>query len=224
MASEETVSSRDAVHGFLRNPLTWIALAPLVILPIALLFIRSNAPRGPRLPVMKDAPAFKLQSQRGETFASDDLRGKVYIANFIFTRCEVVCPITTAKMRDVQKRLGPDTPIQLVSFSVDPQYDTPPRLRKYAARFGADLRNWTFLRGTRPDMKRIVMKGFNIGMGIIGIKDDSNTDTTKIDQKDMVHGAKFVLVDKDGQIRGYYNLNTDDDIVQLVTHAKHLAN
>ncbi len=224
VASEKTLNRETQVpRSVLKNPVVWLILFPFIAVPIAVgvvLYLR----RGPApLPIIRDAPRFTLQSHAAKPFSNNQLAGKTWIANFIFTRCEVVCPITTSKMADIQQRLGPASKVQLVSFSVDPQYDTPERLRKYAKRFKANHDNWTFLRGKRRMMKDIVTQGFNIGMAIIGLKDDADVDTTKVAPKDMIHGEHFVLVDKKQRIRGYYKLDDDKTFQTLVEHAERLA-
>jgi len=211
--------------AFLRNPVTWILMVPLAtaLLVVVVLVLKGRADNSPKLPVHRDAPTFTLEDQSARSFKSESLRGRVWIANFIFTRCEVVCPLTTAKMVKIQRQLGPSSGTQLVSFSVDPQYDTPQRLSAYAKKFKANELNWRFLRSTRRMMKQVVFDGFKIGMGIIGIKDDAEADTANVKQSDMVHGEHFVLVDKQMRIRGYYALEGEDSIARIVRHARFLA-
>lgn len=210
------------LRRLLGSPLFWLLLLPVIAVPTIVAVVSARASSTPDLPVMSDAPTFNLEDQRGQTFTSESLRGHVWIANFIFTRCQVVCPVTTAKMADVQRRLA-NAPVRFVSFSVDPQYDTPKRMRAYAARFNADQATWSFVRGARRTMKKIVKDGFKIAMGIIGIEDDSETDTANIDQANMVHGEHFVLVDQQLRIRGYYRLDDDKSFAKLVRDARALA-
>ena len=94
-------------------------------------------------PVIGDVPAFEYTDQHGATFGTEQLAGKVWVANFIFTRCTTVCPIFTDKMYQVQHRskdLGDS--FHLVSFSVDPEYDTPEVLKSYADKHGVNSRMW----------------------------------------------------------------------------------
>lgn len=115
----------------------------------------------PRLPVIGPAPSFALVDQTGRTLSLADLRGKVLAISFVFTTCSDSCPIVTAKMAEIQRRLGKDfgARVRFVSISVDPLTDTPERLRAYAAKFGADVPGWSFLTGTPAQIDDVV-RGF----------------------------------------------------------------
>jgi len=114
-----------------------------------------------RLPVMGPAPAFVLVDQTGRAVTLAGLRGEVLALSFIFTTCSDSCPIVTAKMTEIQRRLGTDfgRRVRFVSISVDPLADTPARLRSYAAKFGADVPGWSFLTGTPAQIDDVV-RGF----------------------------------------------------------------
>jgi protein SCO1/2 len=114
----------------------------------------------PRLPVIGPAPAFTLVDQTGRTLSLADVRGKVLAISFVFTTCSDSCPIVTAKMAEIQRRLGTDfgRRVHFVSISVDPLTDTPERLRAYAAKFGADLPGWSFLTGTPAQIDAVVRR------------------------------------------------------------------
>jgi len=129
------------------RPLFWIALVGAIASWPIVWALRAPVP-GP-LPVIATLPRFELLDQSGAAFGSKDLDGRVWVASFIFTRCATVCPLTTATMARVQSRtrqLVPD--FHLISFSVDPDYDTPARLGGYARAHHASPRAWTFLTGT----------------------------------------------------------------------------
>jgi protein SCO1/2 len=163
------------------------------------------------LPSLASVPPFELIDQRGSRFASTLLDGKVWIANFIFTRCPTVCPTLTARMARVQaatERLG--DAVHLVSFTVDPEFDTPERISEYAARFGAG-RRWIFLTGTRQSIEQLVSHGLRQAMP-----------ARKSDPASMAHGSSAVLIDGSRRIRGLYRL--DDAGVALISEdAAHLA-
>jgi protein SCO1 len=112
------------------------------------------------LPVIGEAPAFVLVDQRGHRLSLADLRGKVLALSFVFTTCSDTCPIVTAKLVDIQRRLGGDfgRRVHFVSISVDPLTDTPERLRAYAARFNADTPGWSFLTGTPAQIENVVLR------------------------------------------------------------------
>lgn len=177
------------------NPWTWVALVGLVALwPVSrALTTRLPAP----LPVLGGVPAFELVDQHGATVTSDDLRGRVWVAGFIFTRCPTVCPALTQRMWEVQhhsRALG--DAFRLVSISIDPAFDSPERLEAYARAHRASSRSWLFLTGPSDAVRRTVVEGFKIHVG----EGDYSTNPGSI-----VHGTHLVLVDHALRIRGYYD-------------------
>jgi protein SCO1/2 len=165
---------------------------------------RPEAP--PPLPAYGELPPFQLTDQEDRRVGLAELRGQAFVAGFIFTRCETVCPAIVAKMRAVKERtadLGPA--LRLVSFSVDPQYDTPAVLRAYAKGRGADDPRWIFLTGDYQVMRDTVVNGLKMVMekGAEG------------DPDGIFHGSHLVLVDGAGRIRGYYD-SSDADVVERV--------
>lgn len=149
----------------------------------------------PPLPDFGEVPPFTLTSQKGETITRDSLRGKVWVANFIFTTCPDICPMLSSHMAEVQARY-PNTPdLRLVSFSVDPVTDTPPVLDAYAARFHADPARWLFVTGPLDALRPVVVDGFKQAL-----EAQPATDTQPAT---ILHGSRFVLVDKAGHIRGF---------------------
>lgn len=159
-------------------------------------------------------PAFRFTRQDGRAFGSQELAGRPYVANFIFTRCPTVCPTFTRKMRDVQEGTQ-GAPVQLVSFSVDPTYDTPERLQAYAEKFRADGTRWSFLTGDYAVLKDTVMSGFKQLM----VRNDQDPD----DVVSIMHGEHFVLVDARGHIRGFYRSSEPDAVERVVADARRLA-
>jgi protein SCO1/2 len=179
---------------------------------VAVAALRGSAPELERY---GSVPTFHLTSEEGKAFTDEDLRGHVTITNFIFTRCPTICPVFTLKMRRVQDRtedLGSD--VQLLSLSVDPQYDTPDVLQAYAQKSGAGDR-WHFLTGDVEAMQSVVEGGLKISMARQGTLEDGTPD--------IVHGSHFVLIDAKGQIRGYYNSDDKDRIDQLISDAERLV-
>lgn len=144
------------------------------------------------IPVLAPVPEFRLVDQGGEPFGLAELRGKVWVASFVFTTCPTVCPLLTTKMGNLQRRLEGREGLHFVSFTVDPERDTPDVLTRYAERHGADLRTWTFLTGETDAVRRAVVDGMRVAMG------ERQADG------DILHGTHFVLVDAEGRIRGYY--------------------
>ena len=135
----------------------------IVFAPLALCAGRAwgNASKAnARLPVIGPAPGFALTDQAGQRVSLADLHDKVLAVTFIFTTCTASCPILTAKMADIQRRLGADfgPRVGFVSITVDPLNDTPARLRDYAAAHGANVAGWRFLTGTPAQIDDVVKR------------------------------------------------------------------
>ena len=152
------------------------------------------------LPVLNQLPAFEFTDQDGKPFGSAQLEGGLWVANFIFTSCPTVCPAFTAQMKGLQARLpeGEQRPL-LVSFSVDPETDTPTVLKEYATRHGADSAGWRFLTGPTETIRSIVVEGFKTSM---------EPDPSRVGN--ILHGSHFVLVDDQMRVRGYYGAEDED--------------
>ncbi len=140
---------------------------------------------------------FALVDQNGQRFGSAQLRGKVYVADFIFTSCPDICPVLSTQMSNLQRRVdSPD--VRFVSITVDPEHDTPEVLRQYAARFRADHARWKFLTGEPDEVHRVVLENFRHP---IGERDERNR---------ILHGMRFLLVDRRGTMRGLYENNGEE--------------
>lgn len=138
------------------------------------------------------APSFSLTDQNGRTRTSADLAGRVWVADFIFTSCTTICPTLTAGMADLQSR-HPD--LIYVSFSVDPQTDTPSVLLAFAERFHA-APGWHFLTGPTDQVRKAVVDGFKQAMETSPGGGPGGTDS-------VIHGNRFVVIDKEGRMRGF---------------------
>jgi len=168
------------------------------------------------LPVYSKIDQYSLTNEWGKSFGSNNLKGRVYIANFVFTNCPTVCPKLLKKMQKIQKRVrGLGSKIALVSFSVDPKNDTPKVLYKLSRKLQANPHVWSFLTGSENNIKNILLKNFKLPMQ----KSDN--------VYSFAHSQKFVLVDKNGSIRGYYSSDKDSinrlmiDVGLLVNNAFH---
>jgi protein SCO1 len=191
------------------RPAFWVAMVALgLTIPIANQVLR-QPPRP--LPVLGTLPEFRLTDQDGRAFGSAELRGHVWVAGFIFTRCPTICPAITSRMAKIQKRArGIENGFRLVSFSVDPAYDTPARLTEFARRHRASPRMWKFLTGPLDHMKSTVEDGLKIAMG---------EPQGEQDFASLFHGTHFVLVDQQGRIRGYYDSSADNaDLEEKLLH------
>lgn len=155
-------------------------------------------------------PAFELVNQDNQAFGSAQLAGKIWIADFIFTNCPGPCPMMSSRMSELQKPLE-KTDIHLVSFTVDPDRDTPEVLHSYAEKVKARPNRWDFLTGSQAAIYELARDGFKLAA-----LDGS-------DEPGMpVHSTRFVLVDWSGVIRGYYDAQAPDAVTKLVADANHL--
>jgi protein SCO1 len=167
-------------------------------------------PAGPEpLPKLYQVGDFQLVNQDGKPFTDKDLAGKVWIADFVFTQCMGPCPEMTAAMLQIQKDLA-GAPVQLVSVSVDPANDTPPVLKQYMKNMSADEKTWTFATG---DEKKIFTLARNMKIAAAPA-DEQNT---------ILHAEKFILVDAQGWIRGYYHYQDPQKRADLLRDARLLA-
>jgi protein SCO1/2/putative membrane protein len=158
-----------------------------------------------KLPVFNTVGEFSLIDQRGQTISNTSLRGKVWIASFIFTRCSGTCISIANSVHDLEKMLPTD--IELVSFSMDPEYDKGEVLTKYASDRNLENPRWHFLTGNKEQIVRATRDDFR--MAIV----DANANT----REPIIHSSHLALIDRDGRIRGMYS-GTDDEGVQKVAH------
>jgi len=171
---------------------------------------------GKDLPDLGGVPPFSMVDQAGKPFTNETVRGKAWVAAFVFTRCPSICPRVTKVMREVQVQAkGANVDLRLVSFSVDPDNDTPEVLRRYATEYGADLGTWSFVTGDSRAVRETAEKGFKIA--VEGTADPSKTDFG------ITHGTQLVLVDPDLRIRGYYTTADEQARQNLVSDARGLA-
>ena len=168
------------------------------------------------LPTLGSVGTFQLKDQADRVVTEGTLRGTVWAAAFFFTRCPTVCPRITRRMRDLQQAAAKaGVKLQLVSFSVDPDNDTPPVLEAYAVQHGADLASWRFLTGDLEVVRKTSEQGFKLAL--------DGKATPGAEHFGLFHGSHLVLVDQAGQIRGYYRTSEDEQMTQLLNDAATLA-
>ena len=155
-------------------------------------------------------PSFQFINQNGQPFGSAQLTGKIWIGDFVYTTCPGPCPMISSRMSELQKPLE-KTDVHLISFSVDPEKDTPDVLRSYAERLQAELGRWDFLTGPKSAIYRLSHDGFKLP-----ISDGSDAEGIP------VHSTRIVLVDRHGAIRGYYDATEPDAITKLLADTNHL--
>ena len=187
------------------------AFWPAVLLPLfAWPIYRSvNRELPPPLPGLHRVPEFSLTDGFGRPFGSDDIRGKVAIASFMFTSCPTTCPALMETMQVVQKRVrGLGRNIALLSFTVDPENDTPRVLHRHARSLGANPHVWRFLTGPGDALRELLVGGFRVPMGDGREPVTGRVGDREVTVWDIVHTGKLVLLDGDRRVRGYYS--TDD--------------
>ena len=155
-------------------------------------------------------PNFELVNQDGQRFGSAQLAGKIWIADFIYTSCPGPCPMISTRMSELQKPLE-KTDVHLVSFSVDPEKDTPDVLRGYAEKLHAEPKRWDFLTGRKSAIYNLSHNDFKLAVS-------DGSDEAGI----PVHSTRMVLVDRHGAIRGYYEATDADAVTKLLADTSHL--
>jgi len=155
-------------------------------------------------------PSFQLVNQDAQPFGSAQLIGKIWIADFIFATCPGPCPMISTRMSELQKPLE-KTDVHLVSFTVDPEKDTPEVLRGYAEKLHAQAGRWDFLTGAQSTIYHLSRDGFKLAVS-------DGSEETGI----PVHSTRMVLVDRHGEIRGYYEATAADAVTKLLADTSHL--
>jgi protein SCO1/2 len=190
----------------------WVAFAAVALaVPMGALLLRQSAAAD--LPVLGELPAFSLIAEDGKPFGKDDLLGRVWIADFVFTSCSDACPRLQAKMKKLQDRLTPleqGGNIGLLSISVDPERDTPEKLKQYGETFGARPGLWRSLTGGHQEVERTVVRGFHIAMA----KVQREPGDPRVEAFEIMHGERLVLLDRTGRIRGYYDADDRDRLLR----------
>jgi protein SCO1/2 len=153
------------------------------------------------LPMYGSVPDFELTTQSGSAFTKKDLDGKIWVADFIYTTCTGPCPLMSSKMRGVQASVPAVT---LVSFSVDPERDTPQALLEYAKRYHAEPGRWFFLTGSHDTLQHL------------------SRDAFKLSDASLTHSTRLVLVDTQSRIRGYYGTSDDGAMKDLLVDIRRL--
>ncbi len=166
------------------------------------------ARQAPALEPLGTLPAFDLIERRQAPLRLDDLRGKVWVANFMYTSCVEVCPLQSAEMARLQTAFADHADLRLVSISVDPERDTPAVLTAYAENFRADPERWFFATGEPDAVARLAQEGFRLSAASYVSGEDG-------EDYAFIHSNRFVLVDRQGRIRGYYRSTDPDDLARL---------
>jgi protein SCO1/2 len=180
---------------FLMGFFTAITLA--VFIGIGTIFLQK--PLLLSLPVYGEVTPFRLIDARGQPFDSARLNNKVWVTAFFFTTCSGICPIMTKNLKSLHDMYSASPDVEFVSISVNPEQDTPEALAAYAQKYAADTGRWHFLTGAREDITRIATRNFKVG---------------SVDEP-VFHSAYFILVDRGGRIRGYYEGTQGEEVKRL---------
>ena len=206
-AARRSVSAKASIAWY-----TALLLIPLLT-AVALVRLYHNQAAhfaGRKIDNYGTVPPFQLVNQNGQIFGSADLTGRIWIADFIYTTCPGPCPMISTRMSELQKPLE-KTDVHLVSFSVDPDKDTPDVLRGYAEKLNAQPQRWDFLTGSRSAIYNLSRNGFKLA-----VSDGSDAEGIP------VHSSRMILVDRSGTIRGYYDATEPDAITKLLADTNHL--
>ncbi|HSB15986.1 MAG TPA: SCO family protein [Bryobacteraceae bacterium] len=184
------------------------ATVPATILAgLGFLSLSGCAPKAEPLPVLGEIPEFTLTAQDGAEFHGGSLRGSVWVADFIFTTCAGPCPRMSWQMSRLQEAFSDKPDVKFVSFTVDPERDTPEVLAAYGKRYQAQAGRWYFLTGPEQALHKLNREAFKLG----------NVDGS------LNHSTRFVLLDRQSRVRGYYDSSDADSMKQLLADLKNLV-
>lgn len=193
-----------------KSTLIWVVLG-VIIIGIAGINLWSVFDTKSEVQTSKTAavsvPDFRLTTQQGKSLTLSDMKGRIWVADFIFTNCPTICPAMTQEMARLQSEFVAD-PVYFVSFSVDPERDTSRVLSRYAKAYGADDRRWHFLTGDKAAIYALAEDGFSLAAGHNGTE--------------LLHSTRFVLVAPDGNIYGYYDSRSKPALLRLRRDVKAL--
>ncbi|HWQ91132.1 MAG TPA: SCO family protein [Clostridia bacterium] len=195
-------------HERKTGALVWVGLGltcAILLTAFILATYRLYRNAGPPVPVYGQVEPFTLTNQLGAPVTLEDLRGHVWVADIIFTRCAGPCLRMTKRMHELQQALPLSSQTKLVSLTTDPDFDTPEVLRQYARRFDADTNRWTFLTGTKGQIASLA-----IGSLKLTIVEKSPEERTSPEDL-FIHSTIFVIVDRQGRLRGIFETEADGD-------------
>jgi len=181
--------------------------------PFKIISLEHSPPSHP-MARSRPLPEFVLTERSGRPISLADLRGKVWIVDFVYTQCTDTCPLQTAEMAKLQELWNNDRDLRLVSISVDPEKDTPKILARYATRFHADKQRWLFLTGDKNQIVRLVEEGFHLPVSAAVAHQRS--------VPVIIHSPRFMLIDRDAQIRGSYDSRDRRSMQRLQTDVANL--
>jgi protein SCO1/2 len=156
-------------------------------------------------------PSFSFINQNFKPISQQFIKDKIWVADFFFTRCTTICPKMSNHLEKVQKEFASRSDFKLISFTCDPERDTPEKLIDYAAEYHADSSQWQFATGTKQSLYHFARKGLNV----VATDGDGGAN-------DFIHSQNLVLVDKQGYVRGYYDGTKEEAVQQLIKDIRKL--
>lgn len=169
-----------------------------------------------RLPVLGSPGhiigGFSFVNQEGKTITSNDVKGKIYVAEYFFTTCTGICPKMNKNMERVYAKYKDKPDFRILSHTVDPEHDSVSVLKAYAEKHGADARNWWFMTGSKKELYKLARQGYMLDDG------------TYTGEEDFVHTQWFALVDGEGRVRGLYEGTKVSDVDKLIVDIDRLLN
>jgi protein SCO1/2 len=172
---------------------------------IALFVIDLSNKSRSQIPIIKEIPEFEFTERNAMLFGKAKMLGKINIVNFFFTSCKGPCPFMNSKVAELYRKYSTTNKVQFVSISVDPENDSLQVLQEYAANYGVSDNRWLFLRGELSDVQQLTEDGFLLAGELPNL-----------------HSTKLVLVDQNGNIRGYYSCYEEESLKLLTVHVKEL--
>lgn len=195
------------------RPVEWAVWGGIAFVVLAILgaFVRERSRASTsKLPVIAQVAGFTLTNQLDRSVRLADLRGQVWVADIIFTRCPGPCATMTKRMSELQAALPANSPVKLISLTTDPAHDTPRALASYAQRFGADSNRWHFLTGSKADLVKLAVN--SLKLTALDKEEAQRTSPNDL----FIHSTIFVVVDKHGQLRAAFetmdNVPTEEEV------------
>jgi protein SCO1/2 len=205
-------SKMENVPVLPQHRLVWIALIAFMIALFGAAAVNRINAESNKLPVRGQVKDFNLIDQNAQPVTKTSLRGRVWVAGFIFTRCGGQCIIITNGMTELNKKLADAPAIQLISFSMDPEFDSPEVLKTYAATHGGGSPRWRFVTGSKDEVYRLTRDDF-----LLGIKEAAGNK-----EEPIIHSSMLALVDRMGRVRGYYSGIMPEEVSKLAVDARAL--
>lgn len=211
----------------------WLFIVFLACIPVAYYFVR---PKPKPLPIINPIDiqentvdpellrlgqghsigAFRFKNQHNKWVSEKNYTNKIWVVEYFFTTCGSICPVMNAQMQRIQKKVNASE-VQLLSFTVDPENDTPSKLLEYAKNHQANFDKWHFLTGPKEEIYRVARKYFFL------LK-PAETANAGDAGTDFIHTNNFVLIDQKRRIRGYYDGTNPMEVDQLIEDINKLRN